>query len=160
MTQPSPNPTRSIFDLNVDELEEVLKQNILPAGVTLQGLEDRKDFDKLFKHRLSPKFIAQVILKEKMADQPRQPAQATAPHPQSQALREQRLELKKQELAIKKMKAETQSAVNQKILDKLAAIETGQTMLAGSLASVNQKLSLVLEALAIVAALSPEEESE
>ena len=118
------NPTRSILDLTLDELEQVINTNELPDGVGLQGIENRKDFDKLFRHRLNPKYIAQALVRDK-ATKP----QAKGPS-ESEEVKKLRLELKQKEIDVRTAKAQNQTEMNQRIMNKLLSIESAVQLLA------------------------------
>lgn len=126
------NPTKSIFDLNVDELESILASNELPPEITLEGIEQRKDFDKLFKHRANPKAIAQILLKEKVKD--RLLAEPTG-------LKNQRLQLKQAELEYKQLKLNTTSDMQKNIYRYMQKLDTGNLMIMGALNNLQVALN-------------------
>jgi len=80
---------KSILDLTLHELEEIIETNQLPEGVTLDRLEERRDFQALFSHRNNPKYIAKKLLKERITGE------------ESLNLKERRLRLKELELSLK-----------------------------------------------------------
>ena len=105
---------RSILDFSIEELEKVLTENVLPDGVDLAGLEHRPDADKLFKHRFSPKFIAQAILKDKLK---------TRVLAEPAGVKSERLAMQQAELELKKLKVQGNTQFQSLILDKLRNIE-------------------------------------
>ena len=126
--------SRSILDLGIDDLEVILSADILPPGVNLAGIEGRPDFDKLYRHRLHPRMIAQVLLKERLKAR-------IAVEPDS--LKTQRLEIKKMELEIKEKKLQGERFSLQAINKKLQTIESGQTLIISSLSVINQRLEKI-----------------
>ena len=129
-----PTTERDILDLNVDELEEVLRLNTLPDGVGLKGIANRKDFATLFKHRTSPKYIAQVLLKERIKDTVlREPVE----------LKEERNKLKMAELEFKKLKLANATQMQQHLYSRLQAIESGVTMIISNLGSLSERLEKI-----------------
>jgi len=133
----------SIFDLNINELEEILKSNTLPEGVTLQGIEDRKDFDRLFRSRNTPKHIATTLIREKQSTIPKEPKQRGG-NQDSEEIKQRRLELKALELDIKGKSKDSLTQLQQNIYKRLQAVEDGQVMIIHSLANLNQKVSELL----------------
>lgn len=127
---------RSILDLNIEELEEILKSNELPPDVGLEGIQNRDDFNKLFKHRLNPKLIAQHLLRDKMK---------TRVLVESPELKDERLQVKKAELEIRKLRAENQTAMQQNIYKRLQAIEDGLSLVVAGMSNLNQRLTQLLE---------------
>lgn len=92
---------KSILNLTIDELKEVVKNDTLPLDVNLTGLEERKDFQKLFRFRSSPKMIASALLKEKLEVKEKRGGSHD-----TEEVKKKRLELKEKELELKKLKAE------------------------------------------------------
>lgn len=138
----SPDKQRSIFDLSIDELEVVINSNQLPEGVGLQGIEEHKDFSKLFKHRLNPKFIAEALVKERV------PKEALMKGPAEPVeMRQQRIELKRVELDLKKKRGEALTFTQQQIYKRLQAIEDGNSVIIAGVNNLNNKLTQLLEAL-------------
>lgn len=131
---------RSIFKLSIDELEMIVASNLLPEGVTLEGIEERRDFDKLFKHRLNPKFIAEACLKEKKKEEM---AAASASPREPSELKSQRMELKARELEVRKLKLEGQTIVNNRIIQKLQGLESAQHLIISGIAKINERLELI-----------------
>ena len=115
---------KSILDLNIDELKKIVENDSLPLDVNLTGLEERKDFQKLFRFRSSPKMIASVLVREKQKKEVRGGSHDT------EEVKRKRLELKEKELELKKLKAEGTS-YQLKQLFKL-------------LSEVNQKLDFLI----------------
>src|SRR5689334_9562682 len=99
----------TITQLTNEQLQQVIDTNELPEGCDLTGIGQRPDADKLFKHRLNPKFIAKVLLLER---------QSTSLG-ENLSVKEERLQLKRLELEIKKSKLETTSAVLDNIYKRL-----------------------------------------
>lgn len=104
---------RRIVDLTTDELKEIIKTDALPPDVSLEGLEERSDFEKLFNHRHKPKFIAAKLFKEKAGTQ----------NPETFSLREERLSIQKETLELRKQKAEKTTWQFQQIKKQLDRIE-------------------------------------
>lgn len=119
--------TRSILDLGIEELELVLATNSLPDGVGLSGLEHRPDADKLYKHRFSPKFIAQALLKDLLK---------TRVLSEPSSSKSERLALQKAELELKQKKVAGQSQMQNLILDKLRNIEATQRIIMAQLSQL------------------------
>lgn len=115
--------TRTVLDLNLEELQGIVDTGTYPEGVNFKGLEDNKNFEVLFKHRNSPKLLAKTLLKAKQVNLP-------AP---LDTLKIQRLELQKETLALKKTKANLHT-IQFKTIEKFLRI-------------LDQKLNLVLDKL-------------
>lgn len=126
---------RSILDLDINELEEVLNTNTLPEDVGLEGIESRKDFEKLFKHRLQPKYMAQALLKDKLK------TRITAETPE---IKSERLAIKQAELELRKMKMNAQTQMQGNIYKRLQALEAIGNLTVAGITSINQKLDELL----------------
>ena len=139
---------RSIFDLDLEELEQIVKSNTLPPDVELGDIASRRDFDKLFKHRLNPKYIAQIALKERGVAEPVEPKPRVEAKPYQPAesvdMKTQRLQLKQQELQLKAQKQESLTYLQNEILARQNALISGQNSIIESLALMNEKLDRVL----------------
>lgn len=126
---------RSVLDLDINELEKVLGDNALPADVGLQGIEERSDFDKLFKHRLQPKYIAQILLKEKLK---------TRVLAESPDIKNERLAVKQAELELKKLRLNQQTQMQSNIYKRLQAIESGVQLIVSGISGINERLDQLL----------------
>jgi len=105
---------RSILDLSPEELSIVQKTNKLPDNVSLKGIEERKDFDILYKHRNNLSMLAEHLLKG------------------SKTLEHERLLLKKEELELRKEKAKGQTFLLKDLKAHLTRIETKLDLLVQS----------------------------
>ena len=126
---------RSIFSLDINDLEQILISNQLPPDVTLEGIETRKDFDKLFKHRATPKYIAQAILKEKIKGCAMQ---------ESPDIKNQRLAIKKMELELRSKRVESVSFQQDQLYKRLQAIESSQNMIIRGITNLNELMERFL----------------
>lgn len=137
---------KSILDLNIDELQSIIMTDVFPEDVTLEGIEGRKDFQKLFVNRMHPCRIAEIIYKEKAKQKPKEPKPLKEPKPprvfkpvepkiykpfkepyksiEPVAVKNERLELKKAELEFKNKKLESQTLANQNIFKELQEIKS------------------------------------
>jgi hypothetical protein len=104
---------RSILDLNTNELLEIQKTKKLPEGVTLKGIEGRKDFDVLYRHRSNPTLLAEHLLKD------------------TKGLEQKRLDLKQAELDLRKEKVKGQTFLLKDLKTHLIRIETKLDFLIG-----------------------------
>ena len=127
---------RSVLDLDINELENVLTNNALPDDVGLEGIEGRRDFDKLFRHRLSPKYIAQVLLKEKLK------TRISAETPE---IKNERLQVKQAELELKRLRLENQTQMQGNIYKRLQALEAGVNLAIAGISTINVQLAELLE---------------
>lgn len=127
---------RSVLDLDINELESVLTNNALPDDVGLEGIEGRRDFDKLFRHRLSPKYIAQVLLKEKLK------TRISAETPE---IKSERLQVKQAELELKRLRLENQTQMQGNIYKRLQALEAGVNLAIAGISTINVQLAELLE---------------
>ena len=137
---------KSIFDFNIDELQEFIR-NGGQGEVSLSGIEDRKDFDKLFKHRATPTYIAEALLKEKVASRPKQvnpQPKGGCQTPDSAENKANRLQLKQMELELKRQRVESVTQVQSHIYKRLQALEDGQAVIIASLANLTGKLNELL----------------
>lgn len=142
---------KSIFDLDLSELNTILEKGTLPEGISLDGLENRQDFEKLFKHRLNPMFIIRTLIQERIKEEkkrkkeipkplptpkpapepklppppkpPRVPITYTHKYVSSDELKEERLRLKQIELELKKEKTNKQTWLFQQVWKALSRIE-------------------------------------
>jgi hypothetical protein len=129
-TNPAP---RSILDLSLDELEQVIATNELPPGVGLQGIEARKDFDKLFRHRLNPAHIATRLVRDKA--KPLSPTQR-----ESDEMKQARIDIRKLEVEAKHAKANQLTVMNERIIKKLDSIDSGMVLLASRLEAIQRQI--------------------
>lgn len=120
---------RDITELNVEDLEQILATNTLPEDVALTGISSRTDFDKLFKHRATPKFIAQALLKDKLK---------TRVLSEGSELKSERMEVRKAEIELRKMRLETQTQQQTNIYKKLQTLEDGLNILISGLANLTR----------------------
>lgn len=127
---------KSILDLGVEELEQILRDNALPANVSLQGIDGRKDFEKLFKHRLQPKYIAQTLLQEKLK---------TRVMVETPDMKSERLAIKQAELELKKLKLETQTQQQTNVYKRLQAIEDACMLVIRGVSNINERLDKLVE---------------
>ena len=127
---------RSILDLDIAELEEVLNTNSLPDGVGLQGIEERADFAKLFKHRVNPKHIASALLKEKLK---------TRVLTESPELKSERLAIKQVELELRRKRIEAVTAQQTNIYKRLQAIEDACGLIVRGISNINEKLDVLIQ---------------
>lgn len=112
INEPS-TPNKSILTCTFEELAKIVETNTLPEGISLEGIETHKDFHRLFAHRTNPGLCAKILLKELT------PFQSVENDP----LREKRLDLKIQELALKKEKVKTQTWQYTQIWNTLSRLE-------------------------------------
>lgn len=105
----------SILTASIEELEAIVQFNTLPEHLSLEGIEERKDFQKLFSHRLNPRFIAQTLLREKRG-KPEEEGDAS--------LKEKRLELKRKELELKEKKLDKTSQQLKAIWEVMKRVES------------------------------------
>ncbi len=82
---------RSIISLSSDELEEVMQTGVWPEDATLDGLEEHKDFNLLFRHRSNPRMLAKQLLKHTTASD-------------NVSIREKRTLLKQKELELREQR--------------------------------------------------------
>ena len=129
---------RSILELTIEELEQVFKTNELPEGVSISGIDTRTDFDKLYKHRLNPKYIAQTLLRERLH---------TRIMVESPEIKNERLQLKQAELELKRMKIESNTQMYSNVYKRLQAIESTVTLIVSGITNLNQQMSDVLQKL-------------
>lgn len=128
------NATKSVLDLTIEELEEILNTNELPEGISLEGIDQRKDFAKLFKHRMNPKHIAQTLLKERLK---------TRIMVESPEIKSERMQIRQAELELRKMKIEGQTQMQGNLYKRLQTIEAGVTLIISGIANINQRLDQI-----------------
>jgi hypothetical protein len=129
---------KRIMDATVEELEEVLRTNSMD-GYALDGIEERKDFDKLFKSRLNPRTIATSLLKDR-----RQEQRATHATGESPDLVRERLEVKRIELELKKTKVTSQTWFQEQTYKRMQAIEDAISVLMSLNLSNARKLDALI----------------
>jgi hypothetical protein len=112
--------SKSILNLTITELKTIVETGVMPPEITLIGLEDHKDFQKLFRFRASPSKIAEHLLKEQL---PLKVLKERGGSSDSPEIKEKRLTLKEQELDIKRLKAETQTHLLKEIITRLTDVE-------------------------------------
>ena len=100
---------RSILDLSPTDLEAILQSKRLPEDVTLKGIEERDDFEILYRHRNNPAKLAEYLLSLNKGDG---------------YIQKQRLELKKQELELRKEKQKGQTFLLKDLKSHLTRLET------------------------------------
>jgi hypothetical protein len=111
---------KSILDLNVEELGEILATNILPPDCGLQGIEGRSDFKKLFAPRPTG-----------VAYQPVETAE----------LKEKRLQIRELELNAKNQRGESITQFQNNIYKALQEIKDGQMFIMSSMQTILNKLN-------------------
>lgn len=113
---------RTWLDLSVEDLEEILATGTIPEGVGWGSLPQHPDFAKIFRVREQPARIAKILLENIT-----KAAGITPPKTEgkqrltyvpalSQEYRDQRLQLKKEELELAKGKQKNQTVMFEKIL--------------------------------------------
>ena len=119
---------RSILSLTFDELKQIVLTNSYPDNVTLEGIETREDYEKLFKHRNSPALLAKNLIVKDANLKERQ-------HGEPEDIKRKRLELREAEIEAKKVKSVAQTQAFEQILNTLRRIETGIDYLVQNLKS-------------------------
>lgn len=99
---------RSILDLSYTELKDIKDTKTLPSDVTLKGIEERADFDTLYRFRQNPSALASYLLKEKKKTENT----------------EEKLSIKKAELDLRSKKQTGQTAVLKDLKSHLTRLET------------------------------------
>ena len=113
---------KSLFEMNVDELGEYIKQG--GGDCNLQGIEDHPNFSKLFRNRANPVLIAETLLKEQIARQPKVAApRGGCQSPDSSENKASRLKLRELELELRKQRTEGVTQMQNLIYKKLQTIE-------------------------------------
>jgi len=100
---------RSILSLDKEELTNIMNTGKLPEGISLGGIEERPDFNTLYRWRANPSRLAKELLKSRgdLSD-----------------VEKERLKLREIELDIKKEKAKTHTTALKDIKAQLNRIET------------------------------------
>jgi len=112
---------RSILDLSTEELIQIRETNKLPEEKTLKGIEERKDFDTLYRHRNTPHLLAEILLKSTRIS-----AKGLSPSVKQEKveLEQKRIALKEKELGLRKEKVEGQTFLLKDLKSHLTRIET------------------------------------
>jgi len=133
MTKPNKNTERTWLDLDVEELEQVMATGQLPPNVGWGTLPQHPDFAKIFRVRENPARIAKILL-DNIAKTNTQPAPPKTSRHQyipalSQEYREQRLLLKREELALARDKQKNQTVMFEKICQLETDVHTLKKLL-------------------------------
>lgn len=112
---------RSILDLSPEELREIQETNKFPEGVSLIGIEERKDFDVLYRYRNNPKVLVGHLLKG------------------DKQLEQDRINLKKAELKLREEKVKGQTYLLKDLKTHLTRIETKVDLLIQEWANKNKE---------------------
>lgn len=104
---------RSIFNLTNDELESIVVNDAFPEGITLAGMEERDDYNRLFRLRNNPRMLANILLKERTHK---------GKVAEGQGIKEKRLNIKTLELELKKAKLENTTTSFQRVFSRLEEI--------------------------------------
>lgn len=128
---------KTIFDLTALELEELIGTGGVLGleEITLDGIEKRPDFDKLFAKRNDIAYIAAVLLKEKQKH--------------SVELKSQRIELRKRELKVKEERVKERTFMNEQIYKRLRSLEGMILALHTNIIDLDRKIDDIREALDI-----------
>ena len=120
---------KSILSLNPSELRFIMESGTLPDTVSLEGIEERDDFEKLYKLRNKPSLLARhILLKSKQIG--------------DSLLKEQRIELQKGTLKLKTEKLQRETERYKGLKAQLSRIETKQdytNTLLGQILTIIQK---------------------
>lgn len=132
MTKSNSNE-RTWLDLTVEELEEVMATGQLPPNVGWGSLPQHPDFTKIFRVRENPARIAKILL-DNMAKAGNQASKPKTTRQQyipalSQDYRDQRLQLKREELALAKDKQKNQTVMFEKICQLETDVHTIKKLL-------------------------------
>lgn len=137
---------KSIFEASLEELENIVEKNSI-EGFTLEGLQDRADFENLFTNRLNAKYIASKLIKEKLRTRrgvneqeytaagdyiPREPVE----------LKEQRLALRRFEIEQREKRLEAQTVLQTTLIKKLSDIEDMLGFLLRKLQDIDKKIGM------------------
>lgn len=117
----------SILNLTFDTLKEIIETNTFPEGVTLEGIEKRDDYEKLFKHRNNPALIAKQLII------PPRKERSTPAEPED--FKRKRLEIRELELKARQERYSATTQTLQSIINTLRRIETGIDYLVQNLKS-------------------------
>jgi hypothetical protein len=129
---------KSIFEMTEEELK-VIASGVYPdEGISLEGIQNHKDFSKLFKHRANPQLIAKQLLKEMFVSTGSNRVNNGGSW-EPEDIKRQRLELKALDIEARKQRTESVTHVQSLIYKRLQAIEDANSIIISSLASITQR---------------------
>lgn len=121
--QPIVKDPNSILNLSIEQLKNVIQTNQWPEAYTFEGLTQHPHFEKLFKHRNSPKDLAFWLIKYSAQVTPKERKPQEIVYEAKDSFKQERLELRKKEYELKKLKLETETVRYNNLYSKLVLIE-------------------------------------
>jgi hypothetical protein len=139
----TPSKSRSWLDLDVAELRGILETGVVPENIDWNSLPEHPAFDKLFRVRDNPKKIAKILLEASGVERPTAVRMHSTKYipALSQEYRQERLNVKKEELALQRAKLKNQTVLFEKVLQLETDIHTIKKTLKTILEVLREKSS-------------------
>ena len=120
--------TRDWLSLSIDELEKIVVGDVVPEDIDWTTLPNHPQFERIFKVRNHPSKVARILLdskrkvstSEEEAPKGKEPIKLKYVASISPEMRERRLKLREEELAIAKEKVKNRTV----LFEKVCQIET------------------------------------